>query len=78
MCVRVHARACPRDRYFLVKQFAEHGSLDQYMTEPLGSGGASLRQRLLWVRQIALAVNFLHREDVAHRACVSYFSVFRV
>ena len=43
-----------------------------------GSGGdddgcgeaVSLRRRLLWTRQIALAVQYLHREDFVHSECV--------
>lgn len=55
------------DRYFLVTQFADHGSLDAHIDKPFGGSGPSLQRRLLWVRQIALAIAYLHRENYVHR-----------
>ncbi len=65
---------CNDYRYFLVTQFADHGVLEQYIVKPFGTDDdgrgepafVSLRRRLLWARQIALAVHYLHREDFVH------------
>ena len=54
--------------------FADHGSLEQYVEKPFGTeqgddgGVVSLRRRLSWVRQIALALHYIHRENFVHRA----------
>ena len=61
-----------RHRYFLVTHFADHGSLEQYVEKPFGTeqgdGGVTLRRRLSWTRQIALALHYIHRENFVHRA----------
>ena len=59
-------------RYFFVTHFADHGSLEQYVEKPFGTeqggGGVTLRRRLSWTRQIALALHYIHRENFVHRA----------
>ncbi len=55
---------------------ADHGSLEQYVEKPFGTeqgdGGVTLRRRLSWTRQIALALHYIHRENFVHRAFYYY------
>ena len=53
------------ERYFMATQFAENGGLDQYVDKDFGT--VKLQQRLRWVRQLALALNYLHRQHFVHR-----------
>eukprot|EP00750_Incisomonas_marina_P016460 INCI19132.13.p1 GENE.INCI19132.13~~INCI19132.13.p1 ORF type:complete len:802 (-),score=119.21 INCI19132.13:464-2869(-) len=54
------------DRYFLVTQFASHGSLDQHIEADFADG-PSVDERLTWALEIALALQYLHGENFVHR-----------
>ena len=56
----------PGDRYFLVTQFADHGSLEDHIEADFVNG-PSLPRRLSWWLQITKAVEYLHRENFVHR-----------
>lgn len=56
----------PGDRYFLVTQFADHGSLEDHIEVDFVNG-PSLPRRLSWWLQITKAVEYLHRENFVHR-----------
>jgi len=56
----------PYERYFMVTEFAANGSLDMHVCKDF-TDGPSARMRFKWVREIALAINYLHRESFVHR-----------
>jgi len=53
------------ERYFMVTQFAENGTLSDYMEKDFSE--LPLQSRLAWCRQISLAIHYLHREGFVHR-----------
>lgn len=54
-----------RERNFIVTEFAERGALSQYVGSSFKAH--TVDRRLLWTRQIGLAVFYLHREGFVHR-----------
>ena len=54
------------ERWFMVTQFAPNGSLERHLGLDFTTG-PSLHRRLQWVREIAQAVHYLHRENFVHR-----------
>ncbi|CAD7079305.1 unnamed protein product [Hermetia illucens] len=53
-----------KDSYFIFMRYAEHGDLFQYMKL---NGAIKENHARIWTRQIALAVQYLHTLEIAHR-----------
>ena len=56
----------PVQRYFMVMQFAENGSLDAYVEQDFVEGPTLVR-RQAWVCQVARALQYLHNQGFVHR-----------
>lgn len=53
-----------RHKYFIFMRFAENGDLLEFI---LKKGAVSEAQSRVWLRQIVLAVQYLHEMEIAHR-----------
>ncbi|XP_022912583.1 testis-specific serine/threonine-protein kinase 3-like [Onthophagus taurus] len=53
-----------RSKYFVFMRFAENGDLLEFI---LKKGAISEAQARVWLRQLALGIQYLHEMDVAHR-----------
>lgn len=53
-----------RSKYFIFMRFAENGDLLEFI---LKKGSVSEAQSRVWLRQICLAVQYLHEMEIAHR-----------
>lgn len=62
--IYVHSIYQRRDRYFVFMRYAERGDLYEFL---LVHGALSEQLALLWARQIALAIEYLHTLEIAHR-----------
>ncbi|XP_049779422.1 testis-specific serine/threonine-protein kinase 1-like [Schistocerca cancellata] len=62
--VHMHSIWQRRAKYFIFMRFAERGDLLDFV---LKNGAVSEEQSRIWLRQMALALQYLHEMDVAHR-----------
>ncbi|XP_049957745.1 testis-specific serine/threonine-protein kinase 6-like [Schistocerca serialis cubense] len=62
--VHVHSIWQRRAKYYIFMRFVERGDLLDYV---LKNGAVSEEQARIWIRQVSLAVQYLHEMNVAHR-----------
>lgn len=62
--IHIHSIFQRKNKYFIFMRHAENGDLLEFI---LKKGPVSEAQSRVWVRQIALAIQYLHEMDVAHR-----------
>ncbi|KAF5297339.1 hypothetical protein FQA39_LY12178 [Lamprigera yunnana] len=62
--IHVHSIFQRKAKYFIFMRFAEHGDLLEFI---LKKGSVSEAQARVWVRQLALALQYLHNMEIAHR-----------
>ncbi|XP_034949554.1 testis-specific serine/threonine-protein kinase 1-like [Chelonus insularis] len=62
--VQVHSIFQRRTKYFIFMRFAENGDLLQYI---LKNGPVGESQARVWLRQLALGLQYLHEMEIAHR-----------
>ncbi|RZF45104.1 hypothetical protein LSTR_LSTR013984 [Laodelphax striatellus] len=62
--IHVHSIFQKKHKYFIVMRFAENGDLLEYV---LNHGEVSEERSRFWIRQMALAVQYLHEMGIAHR-----------
>lgn len=62
--IHIHSIFQRKNKYFIFMRHAENGDLLEYI---LKKGPVSEAQSRVWARQIALAIQYLHEMDVAHR-----------
>lgn len=62
--IHIHSIFQRKTKYFIFMRNAENGDLLEYV---LKKGPISEPQARVWLRQIALAVQYLHNMDIAHR-----------
>ncbi|XP_017769659.1 PREDICTED: testis-specific serine/threonine-protein kinase 3-like [Nicrophorus vespilloides] len=53
-----------RNKYFIFMRFAENGDLLEFIVK---KGAVSEAQSRVWLRQICLAVQYMHEMEIAHR-----------
>lgn len=62
--IHVHSIFQRKAKYFIFMRFAEHGDLLEFI---LRKGSVSEAQARVWVRQLSLAIQYLHDMEIAHR-----------
>ncbi|XP_066252779.1 testis-specific serine/threonine-protein kinase 3-like [Euwallacea similis] len=62
--IHIHSVFQRKTKYFVFMRNAENGDLLEYV---LKKGPVSEAQARVWIRQLALAVQYLHGMDIAHR-----------
>lgn len=62
--IHIHSIFQKKLKYFIFMRLAENGDLLEFV---LKKGPVSEAQSRVWVRQLALAIQYLHEMDVAHR-----------
>lgn len=62
--IAVHSIFKRRHKYFIFMRFAERGDLYDLLR---ANGAVAERQARIWIRQLALALEYLHVLDIAHR-----------
>lgn len=62
--VHTHSIFQRRFKYFIFMRFMEHGDLLEYV---LQKGAVQEDQARIWARQIALAIQYMHELEIAHR-----------
>ncbi|KAI4502606.1 hypothetical protein M0802_002518 [Mischocyttarus mexicanus] len=62
--VHIHSIFQRRTKYFIFMRFAENGDLLDYI---LKNGAVSENQARIWLRQLALGLQYLHEMEIAHR-----------
>lgn len=62
--IHIHSIFQRKTKYFIFMRNAENGDLLEYV---LKKGPISEAQARVWLRQLALAVQYLHNMDIAHR-----------
>ncbi|XP_076683702.1 testis-specific serine/threonine-protein kinase 6 [Andrena cerasifolii] len=62
--VHVHSIFQRRTKYFIFMRFAESGDLLEFV---LKNGAVAEGQARVWVRQLALGLQYLHEMEIAHR-----------
>lgn len=62
--IHIHSIFQRKSKYFIFMRMAENGDLLEFI---LKKGPVTEAQGRVWVRQIALAIQYLHEMDVAHR-----------
>ncbi|XP_026747364.1 testis-specific serine/threonine-protein kinase 1-like isoform X1 [Trichoplusia ni] len=62
--VHTHSIFQRRYKYFIFMRFMEHGDLLEYI---LQKGAVQEDQARIWTRQLALAVQYMHELEIAHR-----------
>lgn len=62
--IHVHSIFQRKAKYFIFMRFAENGDLLEFI---LRKGTISESQARVWLRQLALAIQYLHDMDIAHR-----------
>ncbi|CAH0669202.1 unnamed protein product [Spodoptera exigua] len=62
--VHTHSIFQRRYKYFIFMRFMEHGDLLEYI---LQKGAVQEDQARIWARQLALAVQYMHELEIAHR-----------
>lgn len=62
--IHVHSIFQRKTKYFIFMRFAENGDLLEFI---LKKGAISEAQARVWMRQLSLAVQYLHDMDIAHR-----------
>ncbi|XP_026463703.1 testis-specific serine/threonine-protein kinase 1-like [Ctenocephalides felis] len=62
--VHVHSIFQRRAKYYIFMRFAENGDLLEFV---LKNGSVAENQARVWLRQVALAIQYLHEMEIAHR-----------
>ena len=62
--IHVHSIFQRKNKYFIFLRFAENGDLLDFV---LKNGAVAESQARVWLRQLALAVQYLHEMEIAHR-----------
>lgn len=62
--IHIHSIFQRKTKYFIFMRFAENGDLLEFI---LKKGAISEAQARVWIRQLALSVQYLHDMDIAHR-----------
>ncbi|RZC35391.1 Pkinase, and/or RNA pol L 2 domain containing protein [Asbolus verrucosus] len=62
--IHVHSIFQRKSKYYIFMRFAENGDLLEFI---LKKGSISEAQSRVWMRQLALAVQYLHDMEIAHR-----------
>lgn len=62
--VAIHSIFKRYDKYFIFMRYAERGDLYEVVQ---ANGAVAESQARIWIRQIALAIEYLHVLDIAHR-----------
>lgn len=62
--IHVHSIFQRKAKYFIFMRFAETGDLLEFI---LRKGSVAEAQARVWLRQLALAIQYLHDMDIAHR-----------
>ncbi|KAF2887670.1 hypothetical protein ILUMI_18502 [Ignelater luminosus] len=62
--IHVHSIFQRKAKYFIFMRFAENGDLLEFI---LKKGSISEAQARVWLRQLALGIQYLHDMDIAHR-----------
>ncbi|XP_044729417.1 testis-specific serine/threonine-protein kinase 3-like [Chrysoperla carnea] len=62
--IHVHSIFQRKAKYFIFMRFAENGDLLEFI---LKHGGVAENQARVWLRQMALAIQYLHTLELAHR-----------
>lgn len=62
--VAIHSIFKRYDKYFIFMRYAERGDLYEVVQ---ANGAVAESQARIWIRQIALAIEYLHVMDIAHR-----------
>lgn len=62
--IHIHSIFQRKNKYFIFMRFAENGDLLEFV---LKKGSISEAQARVWMRQLALAVQYLHDMEIAHR-----------
>lgn len=62
--IHVHSIFQRKSKYFIFMRFAENGDLLEFV---LKKGSISEAQARVWLRQLALAIQYLHDMEIAHR-----------
>ncbi|XP_044255387.1 testis-specific serine/threonine-protein kinase 1-like [Tribolium madens] len=62
--IHVHSIFQRKSKYFIFMRYAENGDLLEFI---LKKGSISEAQSRVWLRQLALAVQYLHDMEIAHR-----------
>lgn len=62
--IHVHSIFQRKTKYFIFMRFAENGDLLEFI---LKKGAVSEAQARVWTRQLALAIQYLHDMEIAHR-----------
>ncbi|XP_046826222.1 testis-specific serine/threonine-protein kinase 1-like [Vespa crabro] len=62
--VHIHSIFQRRMKYFIFMRYAENGDLLDFI---LKNGAVSENQARIWLRQLALGIQYLHEMEIAHR-----------
>jgi serine kinase len=63
-CVQIHSILDDKNKCFLFMRLAENGDLLEYLTE---HGSPDESHSRMWMRQLLLALKYLHSKKIAHR-----------
>lgn len=62
--IHIHSIYQRKNKYYIFMRYAEQGDLVDFITK---KGALKENRARVWARQLALAIKYLHRRDIAHR-----------